>query len=193
MASVLRDVDRAHFVPQLAGGRGALRAAQTSVVRAGAAYVDAPQPLGCGGATISAPHVHGMALQLLASRLRPGARVLDVGSGSGYLTTCFGLLVSGPGGTGGTAVGIERLPALVSLAADAITRCRAELLDSGAVVLVAGDATAKRLPAVVLASAPYDAIHVGAAAPSLEAVAPLVELLRPARQDFAADNNFFMD
>lgn len=36
--------------------------------------------------TISAPHMHAACLDLLTEELRPGARALDVGSGSGYLT-----------------------------------------------------------------------------------------------------------
>ena len=39
-------------------------------------------PIGYGQ-TISAPHMHATCLELLDSKLRPGARVLDVGSGSG--------------------------------------------------------------------------------------------------------------
>ncbi len=46
------------------------------------AYMDAP--LGIGhAATISAPHMHAYALELLLDRLRPGAKALDVGSGTG--------------------------------------------------------------------------------------------------------------
>ena len=37
------------------------------------------------GATISAPHMHAMALEYLKEYLKPGNKVLDVGSGSGYL------------------------------------------------------------------------------------------------------------
>ena len=37
------------------------------------------------GATISAPHMHAMALEYLKDYLKPGNKVLDVGSGSGYL------------------------------------------------------------------------------------------------------------
>lgn len=39
--------------------------------------------------TISAPHIHGKALEYLIKNCIPGKRVLDVGCGSGYLTACF--------------------------------------------------------------------------------------------------------
>lgn len=45
------------------------------------------------GATISAPHMHAYALELLEHKLKPGARVLDVGSGSGYLSVAFAKMV----------------------------------------------------------------------------------------------------
>lgn len=45
------------------------------------AYMDAPLGIGYS-ATISAPHMHAYALELMLDRLRPGAKVLDVGSGT---------------------------------------------------------------------------------------------------------------
>lgn len=39
--------------------------------------------------TISAPHMHAKAIEYLQDVLKPGANILDVGSGSGYLTSCF--------------------------------------------------------------------------------------------------------
>jgi protein-L-isoaspartate(D-aspartate) O-methyltransferase len=49
------------------------------------AYEDSPQFIGFGQ-TISAPHMHARCLELLAPFLdKPKSRVLDVGSGSGYL------------------------------------------------------------------------------------------------------------
>lgn len=36
---------------------------------------------------------HAHALELLKDQLVPGARALDVGSGSGYLTVCMALMV----------------------------------------------------------------------------------------------------
>eukprot|EP01138_Halocafeteria_seosinensis_P007178 gb/GECG01007341.1/.p1 GENE.gb/GECG01007341.1/~~gb/GECG01007341.1/.p1 ORF type:complete len:164 (+),score=15.05 gb/GECG01007341.1/:1-492(+) len=56
------------------------------------AYTDSPQPIGVG-ATISAPHMHAYALELLEHKLKSGARALDVGSGSGYLTVAFAKMV----------------------------------------------------------------------------------------------------
>ncbi len=68
VASVMRRVPRHRFVP------AALR---------DEAYEDTPLPLGFGDSTISAPHM--VALQLEWAELRPGLKVLEVGSGSGYL------------------------------------------------------------------------------------------------------------
>jgi 2-polyprenyl-3-methyl-5-hydroxy-6-metoxy-1,4-benzoquinol methylase len=48
-------------------------------------YDDSPQPIGYG-ATISAPHMHAFALEIMKDKLVEGAKVLDVGSGTGYLT-----------------------------------------------------------------------------------------------------------
>jgi protein-L-isoaspartate(D-aspartate) O-methyltransferase len=55
-------------------------------------YEDRPQYIGYG-ATISAPHMHGFALEALLPSLKPGNKVLDVGCGSGYLCSCFAHLV----------------------------------------------------------------------------------------------------
>jgi protein-L-isoaspartate(D-aspartate) O-methyltransferase len=120
------------------------------------AYEDSPQSIG-HDATISAPHMHAHAAELLLPYLRPGARVLDVGAGSGYLTSVLYQLV---GPHGGTVVGIEHVSALTALAE---SNMRADglgaALDRQAVVLVTGDG---RLG--YLEMGPYEAIHVGAAA-----------------------------
>merc|ERR1712013_649494 len=71
-------------------------------------YQDAPQRIGYN-ITISAPHMHGHALELLKDHLRPGCSALDVGSGSGYLTACMAVMV----GETGSVVGIDHVPDLV--------------------------------------------------------------------------------
>ncbi|KAI0301618.1 protein-L-isoaspartate O-methyltransferase [Multifurca ochricompacta] len=122
------------------------------------AYQDSPQSIG-HDATISAPHMHAHAAELLLPYLRRGARVLDVGAGSGYLTSVFHHIIGAQGG-GGTVVGIEHISALTSLAernirADGLGNA----IDQQAIVLVTDDG---RLG--YAEKGPYDAIHVGAAA-----------------------------
>ncbi|CAM8932252.1 unnamed protein product [Rhodiola kirilowii] len=63
VAQVMESIDRALFVPS-----------------GTPAYVDSPMSIG-HNATISAPHMHAMCLELLENHLQPGMRALDVGSG----------------------------------------------------------------------------------------------------------------
>lgn len=58
-------------------------------------YADIPNSIGYG-ATISAPHMHAYVLELSMKRLLKSdgpLRVLDVGSGSGYLSVCYARLL----------------------------------------------------------------------------------------------------
>ncbi|KAI6243443.1 Protein-L-isoaspartate(D-aspartate) O-methyltransferase domain containing protein [Aphelenchoides fujianensis] len=73
-------------------------------------YQDAPQGIG-HNATISAPHMHAIALQGLLDVIKPDSHVLDVGSGSGYLTVCLANMI----GPNGTVVGIDHIDELVQL------------------------------------------------------------------------------
>ncbi|TKA68404.1 hypothetical protein B0A55_08743 [Friedmanniomyces simplex] len=142
-------VDRAHYAPH-------------------APYEDSPQPIG-HRATISAPHMHAAACEALLPYLRPGARVLDIGSGSGYLTHVLAELVK----PGGKVVGVEHIQPLVEMGMGN-TRKSAEgreLMDDGGIRYVKGDG---RLGWA--GEAPYDAIHVGAAAAGFHQA--LIEQLR---------------
>jgi len=51
-------------------------------------YSDGAKSIGFG-TTISAPHIHGYILELLESHIKTANSVLDIGSGSGYLTICM--------------------------------------------------------------------------------------------------------
>ncbi|KAF9479317.1 protein-L-isoaspartate O-methyltransferase [Pholiota conissans] len=128
------------------------------VLRSWEAYEDSPQYIG-HNATISAPHMHAYAVEHLLPYLRPGARVLDVGSGSGYLVAVLHHLVS----PGGVVVGIDHIKGLVD---DSVINLRkdgmGQAIDDGEIVMVTGDGRAGWSE-----NAPYDAIHVGAAAPSI--------------------------
>ncbi|KAI8799614.1 protein-L-isoaspartate O-methyltransferase 1 [Cladochytrium replicatum] len=137
--AAIRAVDRANYLPD--------RSPST-------AYMDAPQSIGFN-ATISAPHMHAYALEHLCDFVQPGASVLDVGSGSGYLVSCLAVLA----GENGKVVGIEHLKELVEQSVENVRRDHPEFLGDGRVRLIAGDGRQG-----FAECAPYDAIHVGAAA-----------------------------
>jgi len=120
--------------------------------------------------TLHVQHAH--ACENLLPFLKPNARVLDVGSGSGYLLGVFHHLVQ----PNGVVVGIDHIKALTdqskkNLRADSL----GSHLDDGSINVVTGDGRQGYTEA-----APYDVIHVGAAAPMLPQ--PLVDqLAKPGR------------
>jgi protein-L-isoaspartate O-methyltransferase len=81
----------------LEGGRRLCsRMLNTPVLRwffCGQAYQDHPHGIGYG-VTMSAPHMHAHCLEVLEPVLQEAASVLDVGSGTGYLTACMGHMVT---------------------------------------------------------------------------------------------------
>ncbi|KNE68865.1 protein-L-isoaspartate O-methyltransferase [Allomyces macrogynus ATCC 38327] len=129
------------------------------------AYMDAPQTIGYS-ATISAPHMHAYALNLLEPYLRPGNRVLDVGCGSGYLTACMADMV----GPEGKVVALDHIEELVEMTRANVERDQPGWTTNGRVECVVGDGR-EGYPA----RAPYSAIHVGAAAATIPQ--PLVDQL----------------
>ncbi|NXL62042.1 PIMT methyltransferase, partial [Chordeiles acutipennis] len=121
-------------------------------------YMDSPQSIGDGmfhPFWCLFPTQHAHALELLKDRLVEGAKALDVGSGSGYLTACFARMM----GPTGRAVGVEHIKELVQESIRNVQEDDPTLLSSGRVKLVVGDGR-QGYPD----EAPYDAIHVGAAA-----------------------------
>ncbi|KAG6001017.1 hypothetical protein E4U21_004774 [Claviceps maximensis] len=156
-------VDRAHYAPVCA-------------------YEDSPQPIGCG-ATISAPHMHAMAIEnvmahLVPSDARPAPRVLDIGSGSGYLTHLMAELV----GNRGLVVGLEHIAALQRLGESNMRKSPEgkRLLGSGRVRFRLGDGRLGwREPARAgeeKLGTDWDVIHVGACARELHG--SLIEQLK---------------
>lgn len=120
-----------------------------------AAYADRALPLG-EGQTISQPYMVAKTLEL--ARIGPDARVLDVGTGSGYQAAILGELAA-------EVVSIERIPVLAE-------RAREVLSDWANVDVVVGDGSLGWL-----ARAPYDAIVAAAAAPRVPE--PWLEQLTP--------------
>lgn len=125
-----------------------------------ASYDDRPLPLPCGQ-TISQPFV--VALMSAALRVRPGDRVLEIGTGSGYQTAVLCEM-------GVRVWSVERHPRLAESA-----RARLERLGYRDVEVSAGDGSLG-----LAASAPFDGILVAAAAPRVPP--PLSEQLAPGKR-----------
>ena len=65
-------------------------------------------------ATISSPHIHALGLELIEDAIKKveHPHILDVGSGSGYLTYCFGLMVKDKGGS---VIGIDHVTEFIDI------------------------------------------------------------------------------
>ncbi|RNF15996.1 protein-L-isoaspartate O-methyltransferase [Trypanosoma conorhini] len=159
--SSLCRVDRGWFVPDN------LRAS---------AYRDEPLPIG-HGATISAPHMHAIMLELLVPFLLPAAggapkTVLDIGSGSGYLTAVLADIC----GEGSRVIGVEHVQELQQRSSNVLQQRFPSWVSEGRIKFIQGDGRdiSKLFPH---SAAMFDVIHVGAAAASvpngyLEALKP---------------------
>ena len=128
------------------------------------AYDDIPLPI-LANQTISAPHMVAMMTELLS--LKPGHKVLEVGTGSGYQAAICAEIVAPKGSpVRGHVYSIERIRELVEFARNNLKR--AGYLDR--VTVIHGDGSLG-LPS----EAPFDRIVVTAAAPQIPP--PLVEQL----------------
>lgn len=125
------------------------------------AYEDRPLPI-AHDVTISAPHMHAMMVDLMVPHLGPGTVALDVGSGSGYIVACMVRL-------GAKAYGIEHISELVPKSINALS----EIVSKDTFEIKEGDG---RLGWPE--HAPYDVIHVGAAAQP-EVIDVLMKQLKP--------------
>jgi protein-L-isoaspartate(D-aspartate) O-methyltransferase len=119
------------------------------------AYEDSALPIG-NGQTISQPSIHARYLELLA--LTGREKVLEVGTGSGYQTVLLAHLAA-------QVFSIERIAPLLQGAREVIAKCGVRNVS-----LLLGDGTLGWRE-----YAPYDAILVSAAAPSVPQ--PLVDQL----------------
>jgi protein-L-isoaspartate(D-aspartate) O-methyltransferase len=113
------------------------------------AYDDQPLPIGYG-VTISQPYI--VALMTQAAMVKPGDRVLEVGTGSGYQAAILATLTD-------QVYSIELIPELAQSAKERLAR-----LGYGQVQVKSGDGYKGWLE-----FAPFDAILVTAAAPEIPA------------------------
>jgi protein-L-isoaspartate(D-aspartate) O-methyltransferase len=124
---------------------------------------DAPLPIG-HGQTNSQPFTVASMLTLLD--VQPGQRVLDLGAGSGWTTALLAHLV----GTGGTVIGVERVPELIGPARRALAAALEEAAAGPDASAGPGEARIQAAQPGVLGApqlAPFDRILVSAEATSL--------------------------
>lgn len=125
--------------------------------------------------------MHASAAESLLPFLRPGSRVLDIGSGSGYLTHVLAELVKGEsidtaGTTRGNVVGVEHIQALTDMGLNNMRKSAEgrQMLESGQVRFVLADG--RKGWTGPGGEEGWDAVHVGAAA--VEIHQELVDQLR---------------
>jgi len=112
------------------------------------AYGDEPRPIGAGQ-TISQPYM--VAAMAMACELGPQDKVLEIGGGSGYAAAVMACLAA-------HVYTVEIVPALAQLARDNLTKTGF----ADRVTVIEGDGSEGYPP-----EAPYQAISVAAASPSI--------------------------
>lgn len=76
-------------------------------------------------------HIHAHALEVLKEKIKTGSKVLDVGSGSGYLTACFSVMV----GETGKVIGIDHIDELVKNSMSNLRKWKHDIFNNGNVEL----------------------------------------------------------
>lgn len=133
----------------------------------GCVYEDHPESIGFMQ-TISAPHMHATALEYLtpaiaaSARDKRAVRILDVGSGSGYLTAALARMAEDAGSTDTVVVGVETVGELARRSIVNIESDDNHLLADIRIIQGDGWSGCEEW-------GPYDAIHVGAAADTFPA------------------------
>jgi protein-L-isoaspartate(D-aspartate) O-methyltransferase len=129
-------------------------------------YNDGAMPIPYN-ATISAPHMHAQCLEALVDIIETKIKnnepikVLDVGSGSGYVIACLTHMILYENQTTNFQVyGIDHIPSLVNISlmnvkSDPMT---STYLDAGKIKIITGDGFAG-----IQEESPFDVIHIGAA------------------------------
>nr|BAN67563.1 protein L-isoaspartyl methyltransferase [Polypedilum vanderplanki] len=148
VANVMKETDRKHysnlFIP----------------------YVDRLELIDAN-AYLAAPHMHAYALEKLVDFIKADSKILDIGSGSGYMAACFARLIQVRAvetlkESTGYVVGVEPLLKLVEFSIENITADNPKLIENGLIKIMEGDGR-KGFEDY----GPFDVIHVGAAIPEI--------------------------
>ena len=134
VANVMLETDRGDFAPEYF-------------------YLNRPISIGYN-VTISAPHMHAFALEHLAPFCTKGAKILDIGSGSGYLTVALSKMTNDTG----LVVGVEHIPELYEFGLNNVKKHHSNLLNNKKIIFVNQDGRKG-----CAQYGPYKVIHVGAA------------------------------
>ncbi len=127
------------------------------------AYVDMPLAIGFGQ-TISQPSL--IAQMLAALQLRPGMRILDIGSGSGYATAVMAHMLGGAG----SILALERIAGLQQRAHKVCAECLDPAINNTITWQLADAHIGAK------DQGPFDAIHVACVFPALPSA--LIEQLK---------------
>uniref|UniRef100_A0A8D8PYX8 protein-L-isoaspartate(D-aspartate) O-methyltransferase n=1 Tax=Cacopsylla melanoneura TaxID=428564 RepID=A0A8D8PYX8_9HEMI len=123
-------------------------------------YKDKYIYLGCG-AEFSSPFVQAEALHLLRNHLKPGASVLELGSGTGYLATCMADMLGG----NGSVVGLDLVSPLVDFSVKATVEFAPHLFEKDIIKFVVADGRYGYQQ-----YAPYDVIYTDCSLRSIPSV-----------------------
>lgn len=153
------------------------------------AFLDNPIRVESMNFNISAPHMHATCLEALD--IRPGHRVLDVGTGCGFIAAAAAFLT----GKRGAVVAIDKKKDCVTLAKNNVQRLRGRddattqhrggnstaHPDSSGYATEAADCTFEQADVFLLSGSShqgqYDRIHVGGAVPA-DKLVPIIQLLK---------------
>uniref|UniRef100_A0A8D9EF43 protein-L-isoaspartate(D-aspartate) O-methyltransferase n=2 Tax=Cacopsylla melanoneura TaxID=428564 RepID=A0A8D9EF43_9HEMI len=95
---------------------------------------------------------HGQTLDALYKWLKPGAKCLDIGSGTGYISACMAEMA----GPTGKVYGVEHIPFIMEKSIEAIRINHPDLLDDGILEFLCQDGRRG-----LHEKGPFDIIHMG--------------------------------
>ena len=97
-------------------------------------YQNQPQSINYN-VTISTPHMHAIALEYLSPYFTENARILDIGSGSSYLTCALSALTNYKG----SVIGVEHVIKLINFGIKNVKKNHGNLINDKKIIIVNGD------------------------------------------------------